>query len=459
MRSTTLFVLPVSLLIACGDEALNSDPIEVIVDGCCSGCDDTGSGGTTGGGSGTPTGTPVASTNVEVVDLGIVCGDAEATFTLYNLGDGVLNVEDIQIDGEWSLASDVSSVEPGASVDIVLVGGGSNAAVTIYTDDPNQSELTVHVVASANQPPTIALGSNPPVIAPGAIESLSALVDDDQGPASLALTWESDVDGVLSTDGADSSGLTAIDWDSAVHSEGGHSISLTAVDECGQSVTESFQICQNMGYTEETIDLTTWSFTGSANWDATNGWLELTDTSRYIAGTAFQTSETVDSDNVSIGFMFFASGGSSSGADGLSLTAIDTTRMTTYQGSNGGAIGYGGLPGWSVEVDTWDNTGDPGLSEPTRADHVSFVIDGASGGVGEVYADIHEVEDGQWHEMQVDVSGQHVTVSIDGIVYIDEVIPGITTFPAHVGFTAATGNVTNNHFIDALTVERFVCDG
>jgi len=459
MRSTTLFVLPLSFLAACGEDALDSEAIEVLVEGCCDGCDDSGTGGTTGGGSGTPTGSPIASTNVEVVDLGIVCGDATATFTLYNTGDGVLEVENITVDGDWEVTTGVGSVEPGSSVDITLVGSGGAGSVTISTNDPNQSTLIVDILAEANQPPTLALGSNPPVIAPGALEQLSAIVDDDQGPTRLAMTWESDVDGVLSTDGADSDGLASIDWDGALQSSGSHMVTVTAVDECGEMVSDTFTVCQNLGYTEETLDISSWQFTGSAEWDSTNGWLELTDTSRYIAGTAFSTADTVSSDNVSIGFMFYASGGSSSGADGLSLTAIDTTRMTTYQGQNGGAIGYGGLPGWSIEVDTWDNTGDPGLSEPTTVDHVSFVIDGASNGVGEVYAEIHEVEDGQWHEMQVDVVGQHVTVSIDGIVYIDESVSGITSFPAHVGFTAATGNVTNNHFIDALTVERFVCDG
>ncbi len=159
---------------------------------------------------------------------------------------------------------------------------------------------------------------------------------------------------------------------------------------------------------------------------------------------------------MSIGFRFFASGGT--GADGLSLTAIDTTRMTTYAGAAGGAMGYGSLPGWTVEVDTWDNTGDPGLLEPLVGDHVSFVIDGASNGIGEVSAAIPEVEDGAWHEMQVDVEGQDVTVSIDGVIYIDETVAALVPFPAHIGFTAATGSVTNNHFIDSLAVEHFVCE-
>jgi len=454
---TTLLTSSLLTLIACGDADLDSQPIEVTVDGCC--CDDTGSGGSDGGGDDGGDGTPIASTNLTLIDLGIVCDGAEATFTLTNEGDGTLIIEDIQIEGDWELVSDVGEVAAGSFADFDLIGGGNNGSITITTNDPNNPTLTVSLVGSANQPPSLSLGSIPPVFAPGASASFEANVSDDQGAGALAMSWESDVDGMLSTDGADAAGLASYEWDGAAQTEGNHTMTVTATDSCGLSVSESFSFCQNLGYSEETLDLTTWAFTGAANWDSSNNWLELTDTSRYIVGTAFQTSEEVWSDNVSISFMFFASGGSSSGADGLSLTAIDTTRMTTYQGAAGGAIGYGGLPGWSVEIDTWDNTGDPGLSEPTRADHVSFVIDGASNGLGEVYADIHEVEDGQWHEMQVNMAGTHLTVSIDGIPYIDQEVEGVTAFPAHVGFTAATGNVTNYHLIDALVVERFVCEG
>jgi hypothetical protein len=129
--------------------------------------------------------------------------------------------------------------------------------------------------------------------------------------------------------------------------------------------------------------------------------------------------------------------------------------MTTYQGSSGGSIGYGVLPGWTVEVDTWHNS-ESSCDEPTTADHVSFVIDGDSTSSGEIFAAIHE--DGKWHELEVEVDGIHVTVSIDGITYLDDDVPAIVSFPAHVGFTAATGFSTNYHLIDALNVEGFVCD-
>jgi len=458
MRTTnSLITLSILALMGCqGDTKPTGDT------GSVDCCEDTGDGGGSAGGDDGGDdggdGTPAATTDLTVIDLGTSCEGAEATFTLKNDGDGPLVIEDVQLEGDWELVSDIGEVAAGSSVSVVVAGGSSNGSITLTTNDPNNPTITVDLLATANQPPSLSLGAIPATLDPGAHTPLEATVSDDQGADALQMSWSSDVDGLLSTDSADGAGLARYDWYGAAQTEGSHTLTVSATDACGLSVSETVSFCQNLGYSEETLDLTTWAFTGAAGWDATNGWLELTDTSRYVVGTAFQTSEEVWSDNVSIGFMFYASGGSSTGADGLSLTALDTTRMTSYQGDVGGALGYGGLPGWSVEVDTWDNTGDPGLSEPSRADHVSFVIDGASNGIGEISADIHEVEDEQWHEMQVDMSGNHLTVAIDGIVYIDQVVEGVAPFPAHLGFTAATGNITNNHLIDGLKVERFVCD-
>jgi hypothetical protein len=68
------------------------------------------------------------------------------------------------------------------------------------------------------------------------------------------------------------------------------------------------------------------------------------------------------------------------------------------------------------------------------------------------------MEDGAWHDMEVNVLAPRVTVSIDGITYIDTDLSAFSAFPAYVGFTGATGGSTNAHLIDALTVTRSVCE-
>ena len=160
------------------------------------------------------------------------------------------------------------------------------------------------------------------------------------------------------------------------------------IDSCDTEASDQVEICQNEGYVDDGLALSTWNFEGHATWDSTNEWVELTDTGTNRAGTAFQTSATVDSDNVVIEFSFFVSGGS--GADGISLTALDSTRMTGFVGGSGGGIGYAGLPGWSIEVDTWYNSEN---NDPTRTIWCSH--DGNQGSYA-AWAALPEMEDGNW---------------------------------------------------------------
>jgi hypothetical protein len=74
------------------------------------------------------------------------------------------------------------------------------------------------------------------------------------------------------------------------------------------------------------------------------------------------------------------------------------------------------------------------------------------------WATLPEMEDGNWHDMSVSVSGSHMTIQVDGTTYIDQGIGGLSAFPAYVGFTGATGSSTNYHLIDSLEVEAFVCE-
>ena len=125
--------------------------------------------------------------------------------------------------------------------------------------------------------------------------------------------------------------------------------------------------------------------------------------------------------------------------------------MNGFVGSSGGGIGYMNMPGWSVEVDTYMNGHDP------AQDHLAFVFDGQLY-TPEVVVTVPELEDNQWHTLKVSVTAPHVYVELDGIPYIDQMINGHYSFPAYVGFTAATGSLTNYHLIDSLVVTEMVCE-
>lgn len=73
------------------------------------------------------------------------------------------------------------------------------------------------------------------------------------------------------------------------------------------------------------------------------------------------------------------------------------------------------------------------------------------------WAALPELEDTGWHTMSVVVAAPRVTVRIDEVAYLDQDLGGAFSFPAHVGFTAGTGGLTNSHLIDALQVTEHVC--
>lgn len=392
----------------------------------------------------------------ERLDLGVVCTEGGGEVEVTNVGDAELLVGEVSVSGGWTLTEELppTTLQPGESLTLSLVGSGAGT-LTVRSDDPDESTVEVPLSSTPNSAPEIswiAPGSGETLPVSGTTEFSASLSDDLDAPSALAVAWSSDVDGPLSTDPAGGDGIARLSWDAAVRSAGVHTVGLSVTDSCGASTEVSIGVCQDAGYLAEDLDLDTWHFEGDASWDSTNGWVQLTQPLTDQSGTAFQTGSTVDADNVVIDFLFYVSGGS--GADGISLTALDTTRMTGFVGSSGGGIGYMGLPGWSLEVDTWYNAE---YSDPTELDHLSFHIDGDTSNP-RAWAVLPEMEDGAWHELEATVAGSWVTVSVDGVVYIDQEIADVTAFPAYVGFTGGTGSYTNYHLIDSLEVTRYVCE-
>jgi len=398
---------------------------------------------------------PELQVDPAAVGLGIVCGEGSEQVTLSNVGDGPLTIRALEIEGEGWTVSPVALpllLAPGESSTVEVRGVGS-ASLLVRSDDPGSGTLRVPLDARADVAPSLA------ILSPGASATLPSgvsgfearVVDDLDPPEALALRWISDVDGVVGADPARPDGLATLEWRSEARTPGPHQVVLEAVDSCGNLATTELPVCQQAGYVADSLDLSTWHFEGSSRYDATNGWVELTTPTYNQAGTAFQTGGIVSADNVNVSFAFFVSGGS--GADGISVTALDVARMTGFVGSTGGGIGYLGMPGWSVEVDTWYNGEN---NDPTTEDHISVHVDG---NLTEVlaWAALPEMEDGAWHTMDLSVVGVHVTARIDGVTYIDQDVPQIRPFNAYVGFTAATGGSTNYHLIDALEVTEYVC--
>lgn len=399
---------------------------------------------------------PVLVADPLAIDAGTACASVTTTVTLTNAGDADLVVSALTVDGEgWTVGALPLplTLAPGASQPVELTGDGGDATLVVRSNDPGQGLFSIPLSARRDLAPSVVIVDPVPAATlPAGVTTYTATVADDaDAPEALALSWTSDIDGVLGTDPALGDGTARMSWASDTRSAGPHNVTLTAVDSCGNVATAEVSVCQQAGYVADSLDLSTWHFEGSARWDASSTWVELTTPTGNQAGTAFQTASAVSADNVNVSFSFYVSGGS--GADGISVTALDVARMTGFVGSTGGGIGYLGMPGWTVEVDTWYN---PENNDPTPEDHISVHVDGDARNVL-AWATLPEMEDGAWHTMDLNVVGTHVNARIDGIAYIDQEIAAIRPFSAYVGFTAATGGATNYHLIDALEVTEYVC--
>ena len=443
MRTMTLFRIasPLLVLVACSDyEFIAKDEAPV-----------------------GETGEPVAlEAGIEVSPEFLsqtACTSVENSITVTSTGDGDLEVLEMLIEGSgWGFAESISfpfTLGPGESREVLLVGSQGEGLLRILSDAAQNPELQVPLESLADAAPTaqIVAPAHDSIADVGEDVLVEVQVSDDMdAPETLSMSVISSQDGTLHTGFPDASGLLQWTWPSQGRSDGPHQLEVVAADSCENTGSMDISICQQAGYTVDDLDISTWNFEGAASWDNQNNWLQLTPPNTGLVGTAFQTSTTVPAGSVSIEFLFYI--GDGSGADGISLTALDVNRMSGFLGSSGGGIGYGGLPGWTIEVDTYYN-GDQG--DPTSSDHLSFHFDGDKTNPT-VWAVLPEMEDTGWHTMNVEVAAPNVRVQIDGVTYIDQNLSGNFNFPAYVGFTAGTGALTNRHLIDSLEVTELLCE-
>ncbi len=317
----------------------------------------------------------------------------------------------------------------------------------IATDSYEASDtaLIELTVIDLNQPPTINFITEDGLkVFPNSSNILEITATDPEDD-DIMLTWISDYGSI------NSSNNTAI-WD-APEEPGFYNINCTATDPSGASdtATITLQVCSLIPTNMSEINIEEWNFEGSAVWNESENTLELTPAETGQVGSAFNTIDTVSGYRAEITFEFFI--GDGTGADGLTFTALDVDRMTTFLGQSGGGIGYGGLPGWTIEIDTYYNGG----SDPTPDDHLAFTFDGNANDYI-LWASLPEMEDTGWHTMKIQVNAPHVYVEVDNITYIDENIEGWVDFNAVVGFTAGTGGATNRHAVKGLIVSDTDCE-
>ena len=402
----------------------------------------------------------------EQVDLGVNCSPTLVEVGIGNSGQDVLVVDSLEIEGDnWGWPEEGSpelpwEILPGGTLYLELASGDGDAHLHIGSNDPDQPTTSLPLSSEVDELPQIQVLSplNGEILGRDGAIFQATISDDLEQPQDILLQWHSDIDGILNNDPASAEGVSQMFWHSG-HTTGWHDIRIMAMDACGNITTEEIEICQKAGYAMDTLGLDDWTFEGSALWDVDNEWLELTSLELETAGSAFATTNEVSGAQVEVEFLFYI--GEGTGSEGLSLTALDSERVTSFLGGSGCGMGYGGdsdctsgpaLPGWSVEVDSHYNEG----QDPSSGDHLMFSFDGDISSTA-TWVEIPEMEDTGWHHMRVQVNAPTVQIAIDDVIYIDEELSGYFDFPAYLGFTAATGTLTNRHLIDAFVVTELTC--
>jgi hypothetical protein len=107
-----------------------------------------------------------------------------------------------------------------------------------------------------------------------------------------------------------------------------------------------------------------------------------------------------------------------------------------------------------VEIDTWHNLipNNP-IQDPTSQNHIAVTLDGNPSD-HKLWAAIPTIEDQQWHTVDVDISGNYVSVKLDGSVIIEGEIDGLNFRGGYIGFSGSTGWAYNWHRIDNLVVDQ-----
>ena len=334
------------------------------------------------------------------------------------------------------------------------------SALTENSDEYSDStQIGTRADCENNQAPSFIdwFPQNDSILPQGETPMFEAWVHDPDGDP-ISVSWKDESGNTLYTTIADENGYAFYGGDVSI-SPGDFELSIVVEDGCEQQ-TSLLSLCQQDGYTQDELQLQQWHLEGDAE-ILPNGELELTGLDTFQLGSAFMTDSAVPANDIHIRFEFKTDGGT--GADGISLTALDVSRMTSFLGGDGCGMGYGGgvsctdsagLPGWSIELDTWFNGEQP---DPTSSDHVAVSFDGNIANPV-TWTPVHELEETGWHTVDITVVAPRIRVIIDDYLYIDEDVEGNFDFLAYIGFTGSTGGQTNNHRIRGFTVEEKICD-
>ena len=297
--------------------------------------------------------------------------------------------------------------------------------------------------------------------------TITGIVTEDGQPATvLDLVWESDIDGDLGAGtGPDAAGVVSIT--TATLSTGTHTITLTATNTAqNQGVAETIvAICEVSVAEDFSQDIQggPWKLYGDAWWNP-GGWIDTTDLEVSNKGAACNIEHLLTAGDITISFSFATGPEGYSGAAGMALSIWNVADvpelddlMEITQGGAGLGYGVSGPSGdWigealHVEVDTRVTNWGADGKDPSGEDHIAIHLDGNPAD-DKLYASVSEIEDMAWRDVTVTLSGEHVTVKLDGDEVINGNIPGWSLKGGYLCLSGGTGVSYNYHRFDDILV-------
>ncbi|GAA1979854.1 choice-of-anchor D domain-containing protein [Kitasatospora viridis] len=185
-----------------------------------------------------------------------------------------------------------------------------------------------------------------------------------------------------------------------------------------------------------------WQLNGSAQLAGDD--LILTQATAYQTGSAVFPTPVLTS-GLSASFTAVMGGGT--GADGETFALLDpTTATATSLGFGGGGLGWSGIPGVAVTLDTYKNANDPSNN------FASIAIKGTKDALtyAQTNTNVPNLRSGP-HQVSIAVTGTTVTVSLDGAQVLSSTVPSLPP-AALVAFTGATGGLTDIHTVRGAAV-------
>jgi len=208
------------------------------------------------------------------------------------------------------------------------------------------------------------------------------------------------------------------------------------------------------------LDPSEWELYGIATHDPANHWIQLT------PDAADQFSSIFYKRPFNTAFFrarFDIYCGDKDGADGIVFAFVKEPGLG-IEGYGGQMAFLTGLDGYGIEFDTFPARGGTPGNQPDTENHVgvSMAEPGMTPGKGfALYQNDnlpYDLENGTWFSAEVEFRSGHVrmwmwndSISWTKQLVIDYTIPGCQDYDAYLGFTAATGDMSNLHAVDNVT--------